>query len=73
MKINYVPEFRRPYFEYSIQILPPQASTIRLQIKRPKPIPFGFRLWTSSIVENSRNNFGIFSLGMPKPVSVTEI
>ena len=48
------------------EILPRCASTIRLQIGRPKPIPFAF------VVKRGLQSLSSTHLVMPSPVSVKE-
>ena len=53
--------------------LPPNFSTIYCDIMRPRPIPFTLRCWSSWTNPNSLNSLSWFSLGIPIPVSITDI
>jgi hypothetical protein len=44
-----------------------------LQIERPRPTPFGFKLALNLRVQKSVNIFGISDSGIPVPVSFTEM
>ena len=70
VKVNRLP---RPGPSLSARIRPPWASTIPLQMARPRPDPAISRPRSSpSSCENLRNRCGSRSAGTPTPSSATE-